>query len=114
VSFREHPSILVTGILVIVKAIRSCACPHGFPLCACFEGLTGPALVDRSRWLSSLAGWPARVDPSEAARVIAEHGRPAPQLQARTLTQTPWPVWLALPRVDPAVGPPGGCGCGRA
>jgi hypothetical protein len=110
VSFREHLSLLVTGILVIVKATRSCACPHGFPLCACFEGLTGPALVDRSRWLSSLAGWPARVDPAEAARVIVEHGRPA----AAAPAQTAWPVWLTLPRVDPAVGPPGGCGCGRA
>jgi hypothetical protein len=96
----------VTGILVIVNATRSCSCPHGFPLCACFEGLTGVALLDRSRWLSALAGWPARVDPAEAARVIAEQGRPA--------ARTAWPVWLALPRVDPAGGPPGGCGCGRA
>jgi hypothetical protein len=77
-------------------------------LCACFEGLTGPALLDRSRWLSSLAGWPARVDPAEAERVIAEYGRRTAQ------ARTPWPVWLALPRVNPAVGPPGGCGCGRA
>jgi hypothetical protein len=36
---------------------------NGFPLCACFEGLTGAALLDRSCWLSSLAGWPAHVDP---------------------------------------------------
>jgi hypothetical protein len=55
---------------------RTCDCPHHFPLCACAEGLRGSALRDRSRWLSALAGWPARVDPAEAKRVIAEHMRP--------------------------------------
>jgi hypothetical protein len=81
---------------------RSCACPHGFPLCACAEGLHGTALLDRSRRLSSLAGWPARVDPADAARVLAAFGRQRP-------------VWLALPRVTPdADGEDCGCGQGRA
>lgn len=86
--------------------MRSCACSHSYPLCACFEGLSGDALLRRSNWLSSLAGWPApRLDPAEVARVVAEYGRPVSQM-AKT------PVWLALPRVAPATAA-GDCGCNQ-
>jgi hypothetical protein len=85
--------------------VRTCTCPHAYPLCACAEGLRGSALLDRSRWLSALAGWPVRVDRAEAERVMATELRPVGRLRAG------WPVWVALPRVLPAVGG-GGCGCG--
>jgi hypothetical protein len=56
---------------------RPCDCPHSFPVCACFEGLSGAPLEARSRWLSSLAGWPARVEFLSAADVVRVYGRPA-------------------------------------
>lgn len=61
---------------------RDCKCSHGFPVCACFESITGNSLDRRSRTLSSLAGWPApRLDPDTVARVLATYGRPAPAPQ---------------------------------
>jgi hypothetical protein len=87
---------------------RRCTCPHAYPICACFEGLSGPELLRRSNLLSSLAGWPNMrlVTPESIAAVIVEFGRPAP------------PAWLALPRIRPALfgeapTPPAGCGCGQ-
>lgn len=50
---------------------RLCSCPHGHPLCACNEGLSGHALWRRSNWLSSLAGWPGRLDPAAVAEHLA-------------------------------------------
>ena len=83
---------------------RPCPCDHAYPVCSCFEGDTGRALLDRSRWLSCLAGWPApRLDPVEVEAVLAMYGRPQP------------PPYLALPRIEPTVETaPSGCGCGRA
>lgn len=90
--------------------LRRCSCDHGFPVCACDEAVFGSELLTRSRWLSHLAGWPARVTPESIAAVIAEHGRPLPV----------YPVWLALPRIEAvpmseaiAAGEPCGCGAGQ-
>jgi hypothetical protein len=90
--------------------LRNCDCPHGFPLCACCEGLLGKALHDRSRWLSALAGWPARVEPASAAAILAAYGRPIQD--ADRPAASPWPVR------DQQMPPSGGgaerdCGCGR-
>jgi hypothetical protein len=70
--------------------IRACACDHGFPLCACILGFTDAALVFESRRISSLAGWPARIEPGAAARVLAAE----------------------LAKGRRAEGHIGGCGCG--
>lgn len=53
---------------------RGCDCDHAYPLCACPEGPTSPeALLRRSNWLSSLAGWPGPVGVAQAAHVIARY-----------------------------------------
>ena len=94
---------------------RSCSCSHGFPLCACAEGLTGDALLARSRRLSSVAGWPARVAPEDAAWVIATQLRPQVSRPAEVDHAEDTPSWLALEKIRPDVGDGGrGCGCGRA
>lgn len=63
----------------MTRYVRPCACPHPFPLCACVEGLSGPALLARSRWISSVAGWPGVVGVGAAAWVVARLLRPAPE-----------------------------------
>ena len=48
---------------------RTCDCPHPYPVCACAEGHRGRALLDRSKFASSLAGWPGPLDrPPSVAR----------------------------------------------
>lgn len=110
----RHLCHLWINIFSSIVSMRTCTCPHGFPLCACPEGLTGRALLARSRWLSALAGWPGPVDPAEAARVLQEAGgRNSPTLDA----PLPAPIWLASAPVRPTVGRDGhdcGCGQGRA
>lgn len=63
----------------MTRYVRPCACPHGFPICACREGLSGPALLARSRLLSSYAGYPAAVGVTDAVRVLTRHVVPAPE-----------------------------------
>jgi hypothetical protein len=103
---------------------RTCDCPHDFPLCACAEGLRGDALRDRSRWLSALAGWPARVDPAEAKRVMAEYGRPpdrpstpagdglGPRAQIPRLSPSAMYDLNSRMKVCPHRNPTRECGCG--
>lgn len=75
---------------------RRCSCPHGFPLCACHERLTGDALLRRSRWLSSLAGWPGRLDPdavaAHEAAVAAAASAPAAEAAGRERAPAPAPI----------------------
>lgn len=88
---------------------RECACPHPYPLCACFEGRHD--LVRRSAWLSSLAGWPGRLDPGmvaeHEARVLA--AGPLPEPDPGEVIPVPDELFLppALPvPVDPGPIPP--------
>jgi hypothetical protein len=100
---------------------RECNCAHPYPLCACGEGLHGKALRVRSRRLSSLAAWPARVTDESARAVLAEFGKPdlasgpAPGPSVVTPPEW-WPEGLsfALFADAPPLKPDGGCGCGRA
>lgn len=46
---------------------RTCDCPHPYPVCVCAEGHQGAALVRRSKFASSLAGWPSPARPSGGA-----------------------------------------------
>jgi hypothetical protein len=87
-------------------SLRNCDCPHGFPICACCEGVRGQRLLDRSRYLSSLAGWPALVDEAAAVAVLAAFGRPASDPDAPAAY--PWP---ALAQMEPLPRQAGGCGC---
>ncbi len=92
---------------------RVCSCPHRFPLCACVQGvgLTEQAVRDRSRLLSAQAGWPGRIDPVEAERILARYRATGPTVKQDI------PGWLALPRIKPALESQGhdcGCGQGRA
>jgi hypothetical protein len=57
--------------------MRTCHCDHAFPICACCEGLYGPALLARSRWLSSVAGWPS-VLTADGLAEVERLLRPAP------------------------------------
>ena len=80
---------------------RECDCDHGFPLCACVEGLDGPALLSRSRWLSSIAGWPGPITADGLAEVAKLRGGVATPVE---------PAGGA--RVDLSVAePPSDCGC---
>ncbi len=72
---RDHYRISVPNWgLRALDVLRSCQCDHPFPVCACSEGLSGPRLLQRSKFLSSLAGWPA-----------PEPRRPAPPPDPRLL-----------------------------
>ena len=66
---------------------RTCGCAHGFPVCACALGLTGPELLRESNRLSSLAGWPGKVT-AESYAEFAPHppaavDQPAPPRAAK-------------------------------
>lgn len=110
---------------------RDCKCEvtRDLPLCACHEGLWGKGLEQRSAWLSSLAGWPGRLDPA----VVAEHEARAGESKRKAkeeVREARTPEWLveaqrASLAGEPVVGPPaqlgplkvgeaaGGCsGCG--
>lgn len=79
---------------------RSCACAHGFPVCACVLGHAGRALLVQSRRLSALADWPGRVTAEAAARVLP---RPAPAAALEALASVrACPHWTAA----------SDCGCG--
>ncbi len=65
---RDHYRISVPNWgLRALDVLRSCQCDHPFPVCACSEGLTGQALVSRSKFLSSLGGWPRPPGAPEAS-----------------------------------------------
>jgi len=59
---------------------RSCQCDHGYPLCACYQGLTGAALLKRSNRLSAIAGWPS---PELDDEVVAGHERAIVEMAER-------------------------------
>jgi hypothetical protein len=106
--------------LVAMNPLRSCTCHHNFPICACCEGLGGERLRDRSRFLSSLAGWPAKIEHVLAVKVLGEYGRPVngPDRPAAW----PWPsiadgfpLTMIGEQVTPTVEAVDcGCGQGRA
>jgi hypothetical protein len=103
---------------------RVCTCSHDFPICAGDEQLGGVRLLHRSRWLSSLAGWPARVTREEAAGVVASHGRPVLARQSPPSAPAGWPAGIdadeaarviveyGKPMTEAESGDTGGdCGC---
>src|SRR4051795_1134557 len=91
--------------------LRSCDCDHGFPICACCEGISGRHLLARSRYLSALADWPAAVDPDKARAVLAEYGRP--RESPDRVIAWPWPEpGMALGSPPLEAGDTRGCGCG--
>ena len=69
------PGQIPAPITHMADGVRVCDCPHDFPVCA-GDTIRGTALPQRSRWLSSLAGWPGAVTPEAAIAVVQETRRP--------------------------------------
>lgn len=69
-------------------APRACACNHPYPLCACAEGWRGHELLRRSKWLSSLAGWPGPVT-AESAAAARRAVKPRVPLGVRQCAECP-------------------------
>jgi hypothetical protein len=96
--------------------LRTCDCPHQYPICACCEGRRGRDLAQRSSWLSSLCGWPGTLLGDDlVVAVLAEFGHPIDDPDHPAAW--PWPAF-SLPLAQ-AMGPRGsakdhdcGCGCG--
>jgi len=96
---------------------RTCACPHGFPLCCCALGVAGDELLDRSRLASDHAGWPG---PLEADLVVVHDARmDRAKRQAAERAEAVRRRRAAKPRVPLGTRPRvplidgGDCGCGK-
>ncbi len=59
--------------------VRSCGCDHPYPLCNCFEGISGDELLVRSKWFSELAGSLHHPPTNGDHRLVMAHFGPAPK-----------------------------------
>jgi transposase len=96
---------------------RSCSCDHGFPLCLCRAGITGDALLHRSRMASAHAGWPGRLESelvaAHDARMERERLAIADAARRRRESKPRIPLGTRLARPVPVADIAGDCGCGK-